>query len=43
VVEHGNAGAAAAAPLARDMMLAALRRDPVNRTTPPEPQVAQAQ
>jgi len=42
VVEHGNAGAATAAPLARDMMLAALRRDPVNRTTAPDPQLAQA-
>jgi penicillin-binding protein 2 len=42
VVEHGNAGAATAAPLARDMMLAALRRDPVNRTTAPDPQIAQA-
>jgi penicillin-binding protein 2 len=43
VVEHGNAGAATAAPLARDMMLAVLRRDPANRTTPPDPQIAQTQ
>jgi penicillin-binding protein 2 len=43
VVEHGNAGAATAAPLARDMMLAVLRRDPANRTTAPDPQIAQTQ
>ncbi|HVZ07175.1 penicillin-binding protein 2 [Rhodopila sp.] len=43
VVEHGNAGAAAAAPLAREIMLATLRRDPANRTTPPDgAQVAQS-
>ena len=29
VVEHGNAGAAAAAPLARQIMIAALTRDPL--------------
>ena len=29
VVEHGNAGAAAAAPLARDIMTATLTRDPL--------------
>ena len=34
VVEHGNAGAAAAAPLARDIMLDTLSRDPVNRVEP---------
>jgi penicillin-binding protein 2 len=34
VVEHGNAGAAAAAPLARDIMLDTLQRDPVNRVEP---------
>ena len=39
VVEHGNAGAAAAAPLARDIMIAALTRDPVNHTEPPGPRV----
>jgi penicillin-binding protein 2 len=31
VVEHGNAGAAAAAPLGRDIMEAALRLDPAGR------------
>ena len=31
VVEHGNAGAAAAAPIARDIMTAALQRDPAGR------------
>ena len=31
VIEHGNAGADAAAPLARDIMTAALTRDPANR------------
>jgi penicillin-binding protein 2 len=35
VVEHGNAGAAAAAPMARDIMTEALRRDPSNRTEAP--------
>jgi penicillin-binding protein 2 len=34
VVEHGNAGAAAAAPLARDIMVDVLTRDPVNRIEP---------
>ena len=34
VVEHGNAGATAAAPLARDIMLDVLSRDPVNRVEP---------
>jgi penicillin-binding protein 2 len=34
VVEHGNAGAAAAAPLARDIMADVLARDPVNRVEP---------
>jgi penicillin-binding protein 2 len=41
VVEHGNAGAAAAAPLARDIMTDTLQRDPANRTEPPGPQVAE--
>ena len=31
VVEHGNAGSDAAAPLARDIMADVLRRDPANR------------
>jgi penicillin-binding protein 2 len=31
VVEHGNAGAAAAAPIARDIMIDTLTRDPANR------------
>ena len=35
VVEHGNEGAEAAAPIARDLMAAALTRDPANRTLPP--------
>jgi penicillin-binding protein 2 len=34
VVEHGNAAATAAAPLARDIMLDVLSRDPVNRVEP---------
>ena len=34
VVEHGNAGAAAAAPLAREIMVDVLTRDPVNRIEP---------
>ena len=36
VIEHGNAGATAAAPMARDIMMAALRHDPANRTTAPD-------
>lgn len=35
VVEHGNAGAAAAAPVARDIMIDVLTRDPVNRPNAP--------
>ena len=36
VVEHGNAGSAAAAPIARDIMQDVLRRDPARRNeTPP--------
>jgi len=42
VIEHGNAGAAAAAPLARDIMAEMLVRDPVNRAEPP-PQTVAAQ
>jgi penicillin-binding protein 2 len=41
VIEHGNAGAAAAAPLARDIMTEVLRRDPANRTDAPPAQVAE--
>jgi penicillin-binding protein 2 len=41
VVEHGNAGAAAAAPMARDMMAEVLRRDPANRNEPPVAQMAE--
>jgi penicillin-binding protein 2 len=41
VIEHGNAGAAAAAPVARDIMIDTLGRDPVNRTHPPGAEVAQ--
>jgi len=34
VVEHGNAGAQAAAPVARDIMFDVLTRDPVNKRDP---------
>jgi hypothetical protein len=34
VVEHGNAGALAAAPMARDMMIEVLTRDPAERREP---------
>lgn len=34
VVEHGNAGASAAAPIARDIMTDTLLRDPANRAIP---------
>jgi penicillin-binding protein 2 len=40
VVEHGNAGAATAGPLARDIMTDVLTRDPVGRHDPP-PKVAE--
>jgi len=40
VVEHGNAGAAAAAPLARDIMKDTLQRDPGGRDELPAPRVA---
>jgi penicillin-binding protein 2 len=40
VVEHGNAGAASAAPVARDIMLDVLTRDPVNRKEAPTDKVA---
>jgi penicillin-binding protein 2 len=36
VVEHGNAGAAAAAPIARDIMQDTLVRDPAGRAPPPQ-------
>jgi len=37
VVEHGNAGSAAAAPVARDIMIDVLTRDPVGKDrTPPQ-------
>jgi penicillin-binding protein 2 len=42
VVEHGNAGAAAAAPLARDIMTEVLRRDPAARSDDEPAQVADA-
>ncbi|AQT05003.1 penicillin-binding protein 2 [Acetobacter persici] len=42
VIEHGNTGADAAAPLARDIMTDTLLRDPVNHLTPPPESVADA-
>ena len=42
VVEHGNAGGAAAAPLARDIMTEVLRRDPANQQDDGPAQVADA-
>jgi penicillin-binding protein 2 len=41
VVEHGNAGAATAGPLARDIMAEVLQRDPGNRNEAPAAQVAE--
>ena len=41
VVEHGNAGAAAAAPIARDIMADALQRDPAGRDEPPGAKIVQ--
>ncbi|MCX7380953.1 MAG: penicillin-binding protein 2 [Alphaproteobacteria bacterium] len=35
VVEHGNAGSATAAPIARDIMADVMQRDPARRTEPP--------
>jgi penicillin-binding protein 2 len=40
VVEHGNAGAGAAAPIARDIMMDTLTRDPARRTEPPGATIA---
>ena len=42
VVEHGNAGGATAAPLARDIMTETLLRDPASRQEGPPAQVADA-
>ena len=36
VVEHGNAGSAAAGPIARDIMAETLRRDPAGDDSPPQ-------
>jgi penicillin-binding protein 2 len=41
VVEHGNAGAAAAAPIARDIMADALQRDPAGRDELPGAKIVQ--
>jgi penicillin-binding protein 2 len=41
VVEHGNAGAAAAAPIARDIMIDVLTRDPATRRDAPGARVAE--
>lgn len=43
VIEHGNAGADAAAPLARDIMTDVLTRDPVNHVHEPGQTVADAE
>jgi penicillin-binding protein 2 len=42
VVEHGNAGAATAGPIARDIMAQVLERDPAGHTDAPNAQVAEA-
>jgi penicillin-binding protein 2 len=41
VVEHGNAGAVEAGPIARDIMMDTLQRDPAGRTEPPAERVAE--
>ena len=41
VVEHGNAGAATAAPIAREIMTDVLNRDPSERREPPMQRVAE--
>ncbi len=41
VVEHGNAGSVAAAPVARDIMIEALTRDPGRRNDAPGQRVAE--
>jgi penicillin-binding protein 2 len=41
VVEHGNAGAAAAAPIARDIMMDVLNRDPAARRDGPAARVSE--
>ncbi len=41
VVEHGNAGAAAAAPVGRDIMIDVLTRDPAGRREAPGARVAE--
>jgi penicillin-binding protein 2 len=40
VVEHGNAGALTAGPVARDIMAETLRRDPANRNEPQSARLA---
>ena len=40
VVEHGNAGSAAAGPVARDIMIDVLTRDPAGRQAAPPQRVA---
>jgi penicillin-binding protein 2 len=42
VVEHGNAGAQAAAPIVRDIMTDVLTRDPAARRDLPTQRVAEA-
>ena len=41
VVEHGNAGAQAAGPIARDIMMDVLQRDPAGRDELPQAKVAE--
>jgi penicillin-binding protein 2 len=42
IVEHGNFGAQAAAPIARDLMTYAITNDPAGRDAPPGPNVSDA-